>query len=280
MEKEELIIAIITIVISLVSLYYTRKSANPEEETSNSKKSKSSGKTKRDPLDIHDGTYSNFAKSKKDMELVLKIRKSFFRDKLVSSDDSYFKCWTKNYYSFKLVFDNDKSVIGYWGIVPISFDTYESFLKGNLTHEDILNDKVLNWCDVNIEEVYIYIIGVVTKDFDELETLGKRAVAISLLTDMAQYVLWLNEHIKILGICAYPNKESGHSRLVGMGFEENGIFIDNDSNQPVCYVDINNIQNSLRLSKYFIERFKGFLPDWSESDSNELLENIMYDIKK
>jgi hypothetical protein len=107
---------------------------------------------------------SRFATTAYDLDVVLRLRRAYFRNHVVSSDDSYRQCWKVNRFCMKVVDDLFGEPIGYWGVVPIAKETFNRFIKGGergITHAEMLGDHAQAWTAVRPDEVRLYIIGAV-----------------------------------------------------------------------------------------------------------------------
>ena len=220
---------------------------------------------------------SRFAVSRRELDTVLQLRRAFFAERIVSSDESYIRCWERNHYVFKIMYvqdDNYSKPLGYWGLIPINKSAYDNFLRGRISHEDMLMKEAVDWCEIDPKNVYIYVIGAVLPEvasaISPSERLYVKLMASRVLIDMFDFAEAISQLLTFKGICGYPSRAGGADVFSKLSFRNNGIYIDGDEDQPVSYVYENDIGRLVREIKYYSDRH-GHIVTWDEDDKKRFL---------
>jgi len=220
---------------------------------------------------------SNFADSRDELDVVLRIRRSFFGTDLISSDDTYVDCWNKNSDCFKVVYNSKNKPIGYWGIAPTTRFAYDRFLEGVMTHSMILTSQVRSWQDLRGEASYLYIIGAVVPHSMQWMPGASRNNKIRscyVIMDMINFMIEVQPHLSIRGVFGYPSEKGGHDILNKFGFRKNGNFVEGNPNQPVCFVPQGDLSHLVQNLRSYVAEMSNFSPVWDRTDRDRLL-NIM-----
>jgi hypothetical protein len=220
---------------------------------------------------------SNFADSRDELDIVLRIRSSFFGTDVITSDDTYVRCWNKNSDCFKIVYNPKGKPIGYWGIAPTSQFVYDRFLEGVMTHSTILTSQVKSWQDVRGEPCYLYIIGAVvphTMQWMPGASRNNKIRSCYVIMDMINFMIDVEPHLSIHGVFGYPSEKGGHDILNKFGFRKNGKYIDGNANQPACFVPHDDLPHLMQNLRAYLRGMANFSPVWDRPDRDRLL-NIM-----
>ncbi len=199
---------------------------------------------------------SRFATTPYDLDVVLRLRRAYFRNHLVSPDDSYRQCWKSNAYSMKVVSDVFGEPIGYWAVIPIAKDTFNRFIKGGageITHGEMLRDHALAWSEVRPNEVRLYIIGAVVpvpEGRNKREnSLLQKMISWRVLLDSFQFGIELMDRLTLRAVCGYPSRTGGYTTLDAMGLMKTKVCIAGDPKQPIfsmtCSRHLNRVRDRL-----------------------------------
>lgn len=223
---------------------------------------------------------SRFTGSRDELDTVLALRRSFFADSVVSSDASYEACWKRNHYAFKIIYvheNNQARPLGYWGLIPIDIVAFKSFLRGKISHEEMLMEETRDWCEIDPANTYIYVIGAVLPDAahaaSPLERWYVKIMSSRILIDMFEFAEVISSLFAFKGICGYPSQTGGADIFSKLSFRQNGVYIDGDESQPVSYVAEEEIERLLREIRYYTEKH-GHLVYWEEPDKERFLLRI------
>ena len=160
---------------------------------------------------------SSFVNTASEMEAVYRIRDSIFGTSELSGR-SYDHLLNKNRFAIKLLkYQSDSGISSsirnnsewaYYSMIPISVEDYDSFLRNELSHKEVIKNS-LDWnTALNNELVYIYIVGiVVTKDVWQKPLKSSYAVA-----DMADFLYEVIKRLgpdRIGGLTGYPSRKEG-----------------------------------------------------------------------
>lgn len=218
---------------------------------------------------------SRFATTAEDLEVVLNLRRAFFKDKPVSPDTSYKICWAQNPYTMKIVYYANEPV-GYWSLIPTTKDAYKSFLAGESSHEEMLTRHCVAWSLSGRDEAYLYIVGAVVPL--ELEAANRppdlfdNLIRGRVLIDWCAFIAALFEHMNIKGICGYPSREYGYELLQKFGFAKSAVLIGQDENQPIFSLD----ESQMSHFRKSLDRFSGsqarHAPVWQAEDKRKFFD--------
>lgn len=211
-----------------------------------------------------DNFLSRFATSAKDLELVLDIRRAYFKDAVVSPDESYHTCHSRNTRSMKIIYRNGDAE-GYWSLIPVTEGAYKEFLKGHYSHGQMLSDHCLPWTEVQQASAFIYIVGAVVRH--KSPGLGKR-IERQVILDWLAFIVRLLERINVRGMCGYPSRDSGQKLFEKFGFKSSGVLIDNDPKQPIFYLRA-DLVTSLKARLNNILAGNAEIPEWDSQDQND-----------
>ncbi|SFR60655.1 hypothetical protein SAMN04488005_3223 [Yoonia tamlensis] len=172
-----------------------------------------------------------------EIDEVLRLRRQYFEEVLkgdvISSDDSYWDAFEKNPYAFRIVSELEQP-FGYWGIIPVSKESFDQFLLGDLSHAEMLSEACISWADADPANLYLYHIGVVTipKSIDggSSNSLPIREAKVEL--DNIATIYELSKWATIKGVAVYASTAKGEKaiikNLLALGFERTGKFAASD----------------------------------------------------
>lgn len=185
---------------------------------------------------------------------VLELRKQFFGTSIETSDEHYSNLMHMDQHTARVVY-RDGVAIGYHSIVPVKIDTYKKFTRGELTHNDILNQS-LSWSNIDKKEpIVLYIVGVVVPSNITLK-LGRLVDRAAVLGDLSNFLLYIKNIYCIEHLCAYtnPKASSGIKKLMlSIAMQANGEFIQSDPDR-VIFVS-NRAKDSFRLISSKIDTY-------------------------
>jgi hypothetical protein len=224
---------------------------------------------------------SRFATTPYDLDVVLRLRRAYFRSHLVSPDDSYRQCWKNNSRSMKVVYDVFGEPIGYWAVVPIAKDSFNRFIKGGaggITHGEMLRDHALAWSAVRPGEVRLYIIGAVVpvpEGRNKREnSLLQKMVSWRVLLDSFQFGIELMDRLTLRAVCGYPSRTGGYTTLDAMGFIRTKVCIAGDPLQPIfsmtCSRHLARVRERLG---FFVRNHATEVPVWDAQDRQQFFSN-------
>jgi hypothetical protein len=217
---------------------------------------------------------SRFATTVYDLDVILRLRRAYFRSHLVSPDDSYRQCWQKNPYSMKVVHDVFGEPIGYWAVVPIVKETFNWFIRGGISHAEMLRDHVVNWSAVPAGDVHLYIIGAVVPvpagRVRRENSLLQKLISWRVLLDSFQFGIELMDRLTLRGVCGYPSRTGGFTTLEAMGLMKTKVCIAGDPSQPIfsmtCRRHLSRVRE--RLS-FFVRNHANDVPVWEPRDREQ-----------
>jgi hypothetical protein len=217
---------------------------------------------------------SRFASTAYELDVVLRLRRAYFRHQVVSPDDTYRRCWKTNAYSMKVVYDFFGEPIGYWAVIPIAKETFNRFIKGGaggITHGEMLRDHALAWSDVQPTEVRLYIVGAVVPVLDgrnqRANSLLQKMISWRVLLDSFQFGIALMDRLTLRAVCGYPSRSGGYTTLDAMGLTRTKVCIAGDPRQPIfsmtCSRQLSRVRD--RLS-FFVRNHAYEVPVWDSQD--------------
>jgi hypothetical protein len=219
---------------------------------------------------------SRFASTEEDLDTILQLRRAFFKKSVIVPDDIYVACWRRNPDTMKIVYDLLGKPIGYWSVIPIGPQSFEQFVKGKSTHEQMMSVNCLPWPEVDPDNAYLYVVGAVVpvpSGRNEF-TLLHKMVSGQVILDMYSFGLEVIDRLDIKGICGYPSKTAGLTNFQKAGFIQTNIFIDNDKNQPVYVITADGLPKLREDWKSQKRRYIGYLPVWDSQDRKRVLRQI------
>jgi hypothetical protein len=225
---------------------------------------------------------SRFATTLHDLDAVLRLRRAYFRNDLVSPDDSYRRCWKANRFSMKVVSDLFGEPIGYWGVIPIAKETFNRFIKGGewgITHGEMLNNHALPWTAVRPSEVRLYIIGAVVPVAEgrnrRESSLLQKMISWRVLLDSFQFGIELMDRLTLRAVCGYPSRTGGYSTLDAMGLARTKVYIGGDPNQPIfsmtCARHLTRVRDRLG---FFVQNHAHEVPEWDNGDRDQFFAQV------
>jgi hypothetical protein len=219
-----------------------------------------------------------------DLETVLKIRTASFPGAAVSGDDTYRECFKINPQSFKLV-EWSGQYIGYWGIIPTTRDYYFKMCNGELSHAEMLTDGVISWADVDPDNVYVYIIGIVTLSEKYLKigfTTAARKVLLDAFSTIEQIFSDPRNHLR--GVVGYPATKQGlkivEKRLDDYGFQNTRIYPKAKDSYAIRVLLEKDVEPFLAKVGALLDKFRtkddyaGMVPAWSKEERVTLVDMI------
>lgn len=276
------IVAILVIVVTFIFIRYANFILNkffkiihpePAEEMEEMEVT-----NEEETTNLKSSSTSRFASTEVLLKEVLKVREAHFGSKPIVPDAAYHECWQNNRYSMKVVY-NHNGIIGYWSVIPVNYDTFQGFLKGEITHEEMLTRHCLSWRNIEGGAVYLYIIGIVVpstkslkKDkFDE----AHKFRAATVIQDFLSFGYELNKVVTIKGVCGYPSESNGYNLLVKTkGFKETQVLIDGDESQPIFVVKESDIPILGRYLSMKMKFYEEDIPKWNEADRKRFFSMI------
>lgn len=225
---------------------------------------------------------SRFASTAYDLDVVLRLRRAYFRNHLVSPDDSYRQCWKNNAYSMKVVYDVFGEPIGYWAVIPIAKDSFNRFIKGGegeITHGEMLRDHALAWSEVQPAEVRLYIIGAVVPVAEgrnkRENSLLQKMISWRVLLDSFQFGIELMDRLTLRAVCGYPSRTGGYTTLDAMGLTKTKICIAGDPKQPIfsmtCSRHLTKVRDRLG---FFVRNHPNEVPVWDTRDRDQFFRQL------
>jgi hypothetical protein len=225
---------------------------------------------------------SRFATTPYDLDVVLRLRRAYFRNHVVSPDDSYRQCWKNNPWSMKVVSDLFGEPIGYWAVVPIAKETFHRFIKGGdrgITHAEMLRDHALAWSAVRPEDVRLYIIGAVVPvpagRNQRENSLLQKMISWRVLLDSFQFGIELMDRLSLRAVCGYPSRTGGYTTLDAMGFMKTKVCIAGDPKQPIfamtCSRHLKRVRDRLG---FFVRNHSNEVPVWDARDRDQFFRQL------
>jgi hypothetical protein len=225
---------------------------------------------------------SRFATTAYDLDVVLKLRRAYFRSHLVSPDDSYRDCWRNIAYSMKVVYDLFGEPIGYWAVIPIARETFNRFLQGGqagITHGELLRSHALAWSEVAPTEVRLYIIGAVVPIAagrnPRENSLLQKIISWRVLLDSIQFGVELMDRLTLRAVCGYPSRTGGYTTLDAMGLTKTKVCIAGDPKQPIfsmtCSRHLNKVRERLG---FFVRNHPNEVPIWDSRDRDRFFSQF------
>jgi hypothetical protein len=225
---------------------------------------------------------SRFATSAYELDVVLGLRRAYFRHHLVSPDETYRRCWKSNAFSMKVVYDFFGAPIGYWSVIPIARETFNRFIRGGqggLTHGELLRDHALAWSSIRPPDVRLYIVGAVVPVPDgrnqRANSLLQKMISWRVLLDSFQFGIELMDRLSVRGVCGYPSRTGGYTTLDSMGLTRTKVCIADDPKQPIfsmtCSRHLSRVRE--RLS-FFVQNHANEVPVWDAQDRARFLQQL------
>ena len=90
-------------------------------------------------------------------------------------------------------------------------------------------------------------------------------MASKILIDMFDFAESLSQTLVFKGVCGYPSRAGGADIFSKLSFRKNGVYIDNDQDQPVSYIGETDIKRLVNEIKYYSDRH-GHMVKWAEDD--------------
>lgn len=217
-----------------------------------------------------------------ELPIIFKIRDSSFPGKRVSGNKSYMDCHSTNRQSFKLV-DWSGQFIGYWGIIPVSKEYYVKMCAGEVTHAEMLSEGVLSWEGVDPENVYIYIIGIVTLA-EKYVKIRFETAATKVLLDAFSTIeqIFSDDRNVLKGAVGYAATNQGlkivENRMDAYGFVDSkvkppakksfSIRVLKEESVTDFLTKVTTLLNSFRNN----DRYAGMVPKWSAEEKQALVD--------
>jgi hypothetical protein len=211
---------------------------------------------------------SRFATTREELEIVLDLRRAYFRDKPVSPDQSYRISHEKNSSSMKLVCSANGPT-GYWSLIPTNESAYRLFLEGKQSHEQMLTEHCLPWTSVDQSNAYIYVVGAV-------EPTGNPVLATYVMLDWIAFISDLLQHMSIKGFCGYPSRDNGYRQFEKFGFTKSDVLIDNDPEQPIFLMEGDRIKQFKTALDMELESKRNRVPLWDKEDRREFYKLLRF----
>jgi len=223
---------------------------------------------------------SRFANTEDDLATVLQLRHAFFGRHVIVPDTTYRACWGRNPDAMKLVYDFSGKPVGYWSVIPVASNSYENFVKGESSHNEMMCAKCLPWSSVAADEVYLYVVGAVVPVPSGRSERGllQELIRGHVLLDLYSFGLDVMSRLKVKGICGYPSKTAGLTIFQKAGFVRTEVFIDKDENQPVYVLSGDGMTEFRQQVKSLKKRHT--VPVWDAHDRRRFLRMIMKESKK
>lgn len=163
--------------------------------------------------EVHQESNSYFVSNADQMNSVYEIRDSIFGGDQLSGE-AYNAFLNKNEFAITLLsFDTpNKKVLtkdwAYYSIIPISKDTYDSFISNNKEHTEVIQES-LSWQEALAEEkVYLYLVGIVVRQ----GLWNKKLKSAHALIDLAEFISTIFDILtidRIGGLCGFPSRAEG-----------------------------------------------------------------------
>jgi hypothetical protein len=225
---------------------------------------------------------SRFATTAYELDVVLRLRRAYFRHHLVSPDETYRRCWESNPYSMKVVYDLFGEPIGYWAVIPIARETFNRFIKGGkqgITHAEMLRDHTLAWSEVRPTEVRLYIVGAVVPIPDgrnhRANSLLQKMISWRVLLDSFQFGIDLMDRLTLRAVCGYPSRTGGYTTLDAMGLYRTKVCIAGDPKQPIfsmtCSRHLSRVRDRLG---FFVRNHANEVPIWDARDREHFFKQL------
>lgn len=217
---------------------------------------------------------SKFATTDSELEIVLQLRRSFFQENVIVSDESYRECNAKNRYCFKLIFA-DLQPIGYWGVIPISKETFDDCRSGILNHEEVIKNRAIRW-DETKDQLYLYVVGAVVPlgpaVSSDYSSLLKGLFSKYVILDIYSFATFLNEQSELAGVIAWPSRNGGLNSLRRTkGFKKTDAFMAGDENHPIF--ELEDREQFLRFTQEKFDRHPDSVPIWDHAEKMKFIAN-------
>jgi hypothetical protein len=225
---------------------------------------------------------SRFATTAYELDVVLRLRRAYFHQHLVSPDDTYRRCWKNNAYSMKVVYDLFGEPVGYWAVIPIAHETFNRFIKGGdegIAHGAILKDHALDWSEVRPGEARLYIVGAVVPVPDgrdhRASSLLQKLISWRVLLDSFQFGIELMDRLTVRAVCGYPSRTGGYTTLDAMGLTRTKVCIAGDPRQPIfsmtCRRHLGRVRDRLN---FFLKNHANEVPVWDANDRDRFFSRL------
>lgn len=218
---------------------------------------------------------SRFVRSERDMQTILSLRRAYFKRKVIVPDEAYRRCWHRNQFTFRLVLDDFGGPVGYWGIVPTTRDSFEAFVRGEVSHGTMLTDRCVPWASAIRDGCYLYIVGAVVPLTDGPGSKAvQQAISLRVILDSFSFGLELMQQVKFRGICGYPSRPRGLTILKKMGLEQSEVYVDNNKHQPVFSLRQDQMVILKEKMSLFTGRCRSEIPLWDSTDRTRFHEDL------
>jgi hypothetical protein len=227
-------------------------------------------------IDLSDYAFtSRFAHSERDLQTVLALRRSYFGRGVVAPDDAYRACWRRNPDTMKIVYDPFEGPVGYWSALPTDAESFAEFIRGEVSHSEMLANRCLPWSAVDPGNCYVYIVGAVVP---LVGGAGSRTVHNNIsrrvILDSFAFGLDLLQHVTLAGITGYPSRNGGYRALLKMGLEQSSIYVDDDRNQPIFFLESAQMATLEQKLQAFTGKCQHEIPKWESEDRSRFLAEL------
>lgn len=184
-----------------------------------------------------------------EMEEIIKLRNTYFKDYLkkdtLTDDTIYWDVFKKNKHAFSIVSEHQEA-FGYWGLIPVSRQSFFEFLSGNISHSEMISKRSISWREADPHDLYLYYIGAVTIPTNSPEKhkggLPLRAAKVEL--DNIHVLYKISTFSKISGIVVYPSTQQGafaiKKHFIRGGFKRTGIYVDDTGLTEIAHLEEEN----------------------------------------
>ena len=171
------------------------------------------------------------------------------RDKLES-------WWSCNPFCIRLVSTSRGEIVGYWQVLLLTKEAFESLLEGCITEGKIDADCLLSYQQLKAGSVYIYITGVAV-----LESMRQRSA--SVLLDLIAFMKLIDDTIGIDGISAQPVSEDPLNVMANFKM----VRHDSGNGRSTWLLHSREqVRKALRRGRRHLAQLKGMTPEVPEDE--------------
>jgi nucleoside phosphorylase len=170
--------------------------------------------------------------------------------------------WRTNPLTIRLISTSSGKPVGYWHLLPLAPEAYQGLVEGRLAEREIRPSQILQYQELNVGSVYIYI-GAVSA------SVKMQPASAAVILDLIAFLNVLDEKIGINGICAQSVSPDALPLMVKFQMsrmrEEGGVSTWALSSRE-------EIDRSLKKGRQELRRLKGLIPESSHQEKRTMME--------
>jgi len=170
--------------------------------------------------------------------------------------------WRSNPLCIRLISTTRGEMVGYWQILLLTQEAFQSLLEGSLTERQITSADVLSYQELSAGNVYVYITAVAV-----LESMQPRSA--SVLLDLIAFMKLIDDTIGINGISAQPVSDDPLNLLANFGMVR---FNSETAISTWLLGSQEQIRKALKTGRRHLTHLKGMIPDVPQDERASLVQ--------